>query len=117
MTRDPFHLGLSNGGIAYTKNFNKLQILVDGVQLESKHVLNVYLSSVSDKKPRVEMMLVDDQNQVVTEYCNTTKRDKPVTYDVPGDIDVQGVPSHCGCWTNRKIKEWWRRINSTAGSW
>jgi len=113
LTRDPFHR--NTGG--YTKNMNKLTITVDGVELDSKRVLNVYLTSLSEKPPRVEMISEDKDGNILTEV-NEHGREVPSTYDVIGDdIHVEGKPSHCGCWGSRQVEEWWRYIKPGGRSW
>ena len=113
LTRDPFHPMVGS----YTKNMNKLTIKVDGEQVNSKDVLNVYRTSRSERPPRVEMMLRDESGKVITTFDEEQEREIPATFDLVGEITVQGTAKHCGCYKKRKIEKWWERITGNVGSW
>ena len=103
LTRDPFRAE-KGGNISYCKNMNKLKVEVDGKQLDSQFICNVYRTA-HDRKPYCQVFQLGDDGKIL-EYGG-----QPVKVDVEGDIVITGSPRTCGCWRGKRVRNWWRNLN------
>ena len=108
LTRNPFLVAQS--GALYTTNMGSMIITVDGQPVNSKWVVNAFVTNLGPEGPYVESFILDESGRIIEEGG------QPVTKKLYGKVEVQGNPSTCGCWRGRKTHNWWARIqNGTPG--
>ena len=93
----------------YCNNLLDLDVTVNGQLLDSKYIVNVYQSALN-RKPYVVMF--EDDNGQIKEQDGI-----PVRYEIEGDITVTGNITTCGCWTKRRVKRWWDKVNAGRAGW
>ena len=109
LTRDIFHPLVAS---LYCNNLNDLIIKVDGEQVESRTVVNVYTTAF-ERPSYIQVWSFDDDGQII---CD--ENDQPIIRDIEGAITVDGHTTSCGCWMGRRsTKRWWKRIEQGLRGW